>query len=427
MSNDEINIEVEGFDGSVGGSSEQIEKRKEIIDESDEDEVDDPLKPEMNEDSLITLENIYEDRMVFDPYDNIHENGKLNFATKNNKNYLKIFSITWNMMGLSSPNEEYLLSFIPTNNYHIYCFATQECERSIGTSVIIESKAKWEKTLNSIMGDSYIQLESCTLVAIHLIIFVRKELLTQISNVRTCSVPTGLYNQIGNKGGVSISFKLGKRKFVFINNHLPAHQENVKERNESVKRIIDSIDYEGKIQQQPSKTKVNPAVSQSNFTLFKRADRPDILKKNNFVFYMGDLNYRINGNRKVVDKVLKMNDLKVLQLNDQLILERKKGTVDLKHFSEGEIIFPPTYKFEKNSNQYDLSKKQRIPAWTDRILFKPSKKGKIHLVDYNFFPQVKYSDHRPVYALFLVDCPGVILETTSQEPNASTSQVCLVQ
>ena len=33
-------------------------------------------------------------------------------------------------------------------------------------------------------------------------------------------------------------------------------------------------------------------------------------------------------------------------------------------FSEQPIKFPPTYKFDINSDIYDSSEKQRVPSWT---------------------------------------------------------------
>lgn len=41
----------------------------------------------------------------------------------------------------------------------------------------------------------------------------------------------------------------------------------------------------------------------------------------------------------------------------------------LSKFYEGPLNFDPTYKYDKNCNIYDTSKKNRIPAWCDRILF----------------------------------------------------------
>jgi hypothetical protein len=74
----------------------------------------------------------------------------------------------------------------------------------------------------------------------------------------------------------------------------------------------------------------------------------------------------------------------------------------LKRFSEGELKFDPTYKYDATSNDYDTSQKKRIPAWCDRILFEKSQKcmaGSIDLLEYGR-KENNFSDHRPVYAIF---------------------------
>lgn len=42
----------------------------------------------------------------------------------------------------------------------------------------------------------------------------------------------------------------------------------------------------------------------------------------------------------------------------------------------------------------------RVPAWTDRILFKSREAKKLELLQYSACGDVKSSDHRPVLALF---------------------------
>ena len=44
----------------------------------------------------------------------------------------------------------------------------------------------------------------------------------------------------------------------------------------------------------------------------------------------------------------------------------------LAKYSEGALNFDPTYKYDDNSTQYDSSKKERNPAWCDRVLYSKS-------------------------------------------------------
>jgi hypothetical protein len=51
----------------------------------------------------------------------------------------------------------------------------------------------------------------------------------------------------------------------------------------------------------------------------------------------------------------------------------------MRDFQEAPLYFDPTYKYQLNSNEYDVS---RVPGWTDRILFeaKESLGDKCHSV-----------------------------------------------
>jgi len=73
----------------------------------------------------------------------------------------------------------------------------------------------------------------------------------------------------------------------------------------------------------------------------------------------------------------------------------------LNRFSEGELNFDPTFKYDDHSNSYDTSQKRRVPSWCDRVLYEKSSKcgGKIDLLNYGR-KESYFSDHRPVFAIF---------------------------
>jgi hypothetical protein len=127
--------------------------------------------------------------------------------------------------------------------------------------------------------------------------------------------------------------------------------------------------------------------------------------------------------------------------NEQLGIEMQKGHV-FHGFREGKIKFPPTFKFDTKSSViiqalpfgiqspdapksassgstptsatsrlvadvdgyadgYDSSAKQRIPSWTDRILFKSkSNANQLLLERYDAAMTMTSSDHKPVFAEF---------------------------
>eukprot|EP01052_Picozoa_sp_SAG31_P016102 SAG31_NODE_1054_length_10140_cov_4.264316_19_plen_137_part_01 len=105
-----------------------------------------------------------------------------------------------------------------------------------------------------------------------------------------------------------------------------------------------------------------------------------------------------------MDELLEKNDLTTLRSNDQLV-QAQDNKAAFVGFEEGWLGFRPTYKFDKtkyarffvfvlyrlhyrkslsqcygtsNANfnhhgnrteLYDTSKKRRVPAWTDRVLY----------------------------------------------------------
>ena len=94
------------------------------------------------------------------------------------------------------------------------------------------------------------------------------------------------------------------------------------------------------------------------------------------------------------------------QTNVQLRLAIETGEA-FAGYDEGPLLFPPTYKYDVGTDDYDTSEKMRIPAWTgvqpwlpsslpclnhalDRILFQ----GTLDLSVYSR-AELRGSDHRP--------------------------------
>ena len=72
-------------------------------------------------------------------------------------------------------------------------------------------------------------------------------------------------------------------------------------------------------------------------------------------------------------------------------------------FEEGEIHFPPTYKFIPGTDRFDdrPDKKMRAPAWCDRILWRVTRDPRhLQMLFYGSCESLVASDHKPVMALF---------------------------
>lgn len=129
------------------------------------------------------------------------------------------------------------------------------------------------------------------------------------------------------------------------------------------------------------------------------------------------MNFRIDLPIDEVRELIINRNYDELLRNDQLTKEIQRGDNPiLKNFKEKKIDFDPTYKYSDNSQEYDSTKKIRIPAYCDRILFNRDKKYKKMLVEDPFSGNDKeastpfeycrretlFSDHRPVHAIVKV-------------------------
>ncbi|KNC75860.1 hypothetical protein SARC_11620 [Sphaeroforma arctica JP610] len=215
-------------------------------------------------------------------------------------------------------------------------------------------------------------------------VYVKAHVAEHVRDVADTWVGVGLMNMMGNKGGVAVRFRLHDTSFLFINSHLAAHQDMVERRNQDFDQI------QRRLVLPPLAPSVPHETASLDKTTIHDYDR---------VVWMGDLNYRIDLSNKKTRTLIDGSDWSDLYCSDQLMKERAKGRV-FNGFKEEEITFPPTYKFDFGTDMYDTSEKQRIPAWTDRVLYKPEG---ISCSNYTSHPTIMISDHKPVSAVLSVD------------------------
>ncbi|KAL8768118.1 MAG: hypothetical protein Q9209_005581 [Squamulea sp. 1 TL-2023] len=233
----------------------------------------------------------------------------------------------------------------------------------------------WEEavklTINNQSQDStqeeYVLLRTGQLVGAALIVFVKSNALKKIKNVEGSVKKTGMSGMAGNKGAVAIRMDYANTRICLVTAHLAAGFANYEERNRDYHTISHGL----------------------------RFQRNRSIDDHDTVIWLGDFNYRIGLSDDKVRRLIQAGDLATLYQNDQLNLQMIAGHAFL-YYSESQIAFMPTYKYNNGTDEYDTSEKARIPAWCDRIL---RKGNNLKQINYATAP-LRFSDHRPVYATF---------------------------
>ncbi|RDY03709.1 Type IV inositol polyphosphate 5-phosphatase 3 [Mucuna pruriens] len=225
---------------------------------------------------------------------------------------------------------------------------------------------------------SYVKIVSKQMVGIFITIWVRRSLRKHIQNLKVSTVGVGVMGYIGNKGSISISMSIYQTLFCFICTHLTAGEKE----GDELKRNAD----------------VREIHQRTRFYSLADIGLPRNIFDHERIIWLGDLNYRINlSYEKTRDFISKKQWSKLIE-KDQLTKELEKGVFD--GWSEGTLNFPPTYKYENNSEKYygeDPKVGRRTPC--DRIL--SHGKG-MRLLSYGR-TELKFSDHRPVIATYMAE------------------------
>lgn len=355
---------------------------------------------------------------------------------------VKIFLGSWNVNGkflkegslsdwLYPPNSEYVdESGQPTSD--LYCIGFQEAVDLTAVNVAMDTEtrkrsAQWQEAISECLnerGVRYKLIATKYLVGLLLYCFVKESLADKVKDVRTSSVGVGVMGMLGNKGGVSVRLTFFDSGICIICSHLAAHRENVAGRNADFKNILektafaattvdpsaqgqgDGIDAENRKSGQRIKS-FRYKTGLSEFDEYSVVD-------NDVVFWLGDLNYRIDESIPL-DEVfsrIETGDLSILRDNDQLNIERARGNA-FQEFHEGVLNFDPTYKYQPGTDEYDRrpEKKIRAPAWCDRILWRLAKEGAESVSQLSYRrSELRPSDHKPICSIFACSLRKIVAE-----------------
>lgn len=376
----------------------------------------------------------------------------------------KIFCGTWNVNGKVLGDGPHIREFLSPEGESetksdIYALGFQEIVELNPQNVLMDGSLAaarstyWSEVCLQCLGEEekqskrkykYSLLNAQHLVGVLLLVFIKEELLPHVRHIRGAVLSTGVLGLMGNKGGVAVRFNLRDTSLCFISAHLAASRASVQARNNDAAEIIRRTVFQAKSHRaaaaaadhnsnagsstKTSKKNVgddNVCISAQDSNCSRRTFRGVtdaavehsdlcILNHHEHIFWLGDLNYRIEEEvniNEVFDRVAS-GDLAFLRKHDQLVHEMVEKRV-FQGFSEGLLSFPPTYKFIPGENIYEQreGKKRRAPAWCDRVLWgagavigaAQSVRPSVLLQSYNSVSSLTQSDHKPVYALFTCD------------------------
>uniref|UniRef100_A0A674MPV4 phosphatidylinositol-3,4,5-trisphosphate 5-phosphatase n=1 Tax=Takifugu rubripes TaxID=31033 RepID=A0A674MPV4_TAKRU len=314
---------------------------------------------------------------------------------------ISIFIGTWNMGSVPLPKTvaswvlcrglgKSLDEMTVTIPHDLYVFGSQEnsvCDR------------EWVESLRTVLKEQteldYKPIAVQTLWNIKLAVLVKPEHENRISHVGMSSVKTGIANTLGNKGAVGVSFMFNGTSFGFVNCHLTSGNEKITRRNQNYLDILRLL-----------------SLGDKQLSSF------DISLRFTHLFWLGDLNYRLDMDIQEILNYINRKEFEPLLKVDQLNLEREKNKVFLR-FAEEEISFPPTYRYERGSRDTYVWQKQKatgmrtnVPSWCDRILWKSYPETHIVCNSYGCTDDIVTSDHSPVFATFEV---GVTSQFCSEQ------------
>ena len=295
--------------------------------------------------------------------------------------YVKTDRADFNIENLLFP-ENYKEYFTNDNSPEFYCIGFQEIVELNVQNIIFKSNNSsvnpWIQKITNILFNkfNYQLIAKTSMVGILLLIFTKSSLVPLISELNISTCKTGFaMGMLGNKGYCICQFNFNGKYFGFCSGHLCAGDTkvNLDQRQKELKSIFEFTN---------NYFKKNKFIS------------------NDYFFIFGDLNFRVDFSKEDITRDNSVEQSEISLYKDILFKrdELNNFLIDYNFIKEGNVKFFPTYKYIKNTNKYDFSKK--LSAWTDRILFGNSELSSLNQIFYDDIKDINISDHKPICSLF---------------------------
>ncbi|KAL0222877.1 hypothetical protein P9112_002267 [Eukaryota sp. TZLM1-RC] len=312
---------------------------------------------------------------------------------------VSIHLTTFNVASMTPPPPSALVNLIPSSSPHLICFGLQEVDMTASTLLMAEKTSiaePWITTFTEAVGSGYRLVMWKQLVGLLTILFVRDDV--SVSDVRAYTIGTGLMGKMGNKGAVITTLKVFDSDLAIINSHLAAHTEKVLRRIQDAKDVVSKFEH---------------LLTGNQFFYLDESQLipPSNLFEFDYVFWIGDLNFRIELDYQSVVSLVDERNISELLKKDQFIQRARGRDSVFFSFKEPEIKFPPTYKVVPGTTKYIPynPQKPRPPAWCDRCLYYCRSGGQIKSINYDR-DDVLLSDHLPVSNLLEFSARSIIPE-----------------
>ncbi|KAJ7683580.1 Endonuclease/exonuclease/phosphatase [Mycena rosella] len=232
----------------------------------------------------------------------------------------------------------------------------------------------------------YTVIHTESLVGLFTCVFVKNSERMSVKDNVITSLKRGMGGRYGNKGGIITRLVIEDSSICFINCHLAAGQHATRARNADIAAMLEERALLPESENEP--------------LAYVGGGDGQMALDHEIVFLNGDMNYRIDQRRDNIIAAVRANEFEGLLAHDQLLKEIKYNRgCRLRGFLEGPLTFPPTYKYDRHSTEYDSSEKARAPAWCDRVLWRTRMPDRVQQLHYRRY-EANVSDHRPVSAAF---------------------------